>query len=869
MALARLTDGLAEIGARLGLVTSAATLRVANPKSVEQEAEECAQKLCNDVTLRRRSARLQARTATATETATERQAPTSSSTNKSKRVTKTRTNTGRTAAIAAPAKKVKTGGKAASSTLIGPPRTSSDWQGGGGAPPVQPAGVAPEASPSRYGGLTPRNPADESVHRSGGADQSSTEPSTDRGFHDVSSRGEQSQSLQEGASSNAEVRNKVTRDMSDLRKKVRDAYNDVVAKHDTLVRDILSDQHTTSSSVDAADARQQMAMAVQTAQEDFYTLQSQYSTTNFVKLVASAANMRAEPLLTKNQQFDTFLKTRIALADQEYQRKERALREASEQRRSVYGSHLRAALRRMLPHETTTGNGIIVGDTEFEPSERDEAYRQYDRGQKWKQETEARMHRRKCIEEELLENYEDLKKAKKDLDGAREKIANYNKYVKKVEALCARWVDHELAKTQADQRTFDAIGQAVQNLRNATAALQRTQAQQNAQQAVDQAQQAVDQAQAALQAARAAWRARRTQLIDAMMDNWANEGESAIWQSFLCEDDRRDFADNLNMEIQGQNEMWLHRLQNMGPMVLSIPDPPFEMQEVYESVLQMYRGYRQAQAGAGQDPVVRLNRQVTGLETTVAELEGNRTALQDQRRTLCDEQERVNHRRPRAGNSAGDFLPPAARHGTAVPPRSYMEVQEDMAAMEEVICKAEIDYTKCADETEEFQLLQAYYSRCSAIIESFKHAASQLSTEKANSEVSPSVEAALQRAHVWMVSTYGAHVPSMQRLKTLIGDTGVHAPADQKERLGLLAQVVASVLVEMNLQHPNGASGGIYPVSVFKMDDARMLTRVQCANLFLGAVPTVMRSSRSYGNKYSVDRPVRPGAAYVMGSIRW
>ena len=747
-------------------------------------------------------------------------------------------------------KKLKTGGKTASSTLIGPRVEPGEREAS-----ASNLVVTPRDERLRPGQT--RDTSERAADATGGPEQSL---STGGSFseHDVAVYDESS--LREGVSSNNQERVRVTSEMKELRQRVKDTYNQVVDTHTPLVKDVIASTHKDSSSVDVASARQQMAMAVQTAQEGFYTLQSQYSTTNFVKLVASAANMRAEPLLTKNQQFDTFLKTRIALADQEYQRKERALREAAEQRRSVYGSHLRAALRRMLPNETTPGNGILVGDTEFEPSERDEAYRQYDRGQKWKQETEARMHRRKCIEEELLENYQDLKKAQKDLDGAREQIANYNKYVKKVEALCAHWVDHELEKTRDDQQLFDAIGTAVRALQTATTQLQ---------QGTQGAQQDVDRAQAALQAARAAWRARRTQLIDAMMDNWANEGESAIWRSFLCEDDRRDFADNLNMEIQVQNEMWLHRLSNMGPMVLSLPDPPFEMQEVYESVLQMYSGYRQAQAGAGQDPVVRLNRQVTGLETTVAELEGNRTALQDQRRALCDEQERVNHRRPRAGNSAGDFLPPAARRGTAVPPRSHVDVQQDMEAMEEVICKAEIAYVKCASETEDFQLLQAYYSRCSAIIASFQHAANQLSTKQANSEVSPSVEAALQRAHVWMVSTYGSRVPSMERMKKLIRDTGVSASEHDKERLGLLAQVVASVLVEMNLQHPNGASGGIYPVSVFKMDDARMLTRVQCANLFLNAVPTMLRSSRAYGNKLSVDRPVRPEAPYVMGSVRW
>jgi len=847
MALARLTDGLAEIGARLGLVTSAATLTVANPKSVQQEAEECAQKLCNDATLLRRSARVQAHTGTGTGTAPERQAQASSSAKKPKRVTKTKTNTGQTAATAARAKKLKTGGSIVSSSLIGPRARAR-----AGALPA-----SPTASPSQFDVTTTRDSGDDS-----GPQQSSwSEERSSR--HSVAFPGQQSRSLQEDESLNAEVRENVTQEMLNLRKRVRDTYNAVVETHKPLVQDIIASEGQPSSSVDVATARQAMAMAVQTAQETFYTLQSQYSTTNFVKLVASAANMRAEPLLTKNQQFDTFLKTRIGLADQEYQRKERALREAAEQRRSVYGSHLRSALRRMLPYETTPGNGILNGQTEFKQSERDEAYVEYDRGQKWKQETEARMHRRKCIEEELLENYQDLKKAKKDVDGAREQIANYNKYVKKVEALCAHWIDHELEKPQADRQLFDAIGQAVQVLRNATAALQEPQPPQNAQQTVTQAQ-------AGLQAARAAWRARRTQMIDAMMAAWANEGQSAIWRSFLCEDDRGDFGDNLKMEIQVQNEMWLHRLQNIGPMVLSLPDPPFEMQEVYESVLQMYSDYRRAQqAGAGQDPVVRLNAQVTTLETRVTDLEANRTALQDERRALCNEQERVNDRRPRAGSGAGDFLPPAARYGTAVPRRSHVEVQEDMEAMEEVICKAEIEYIKCAGETEDFQLLQAYYSRCEAIIESFEHAANQLSTKQANSEVSPSVEAALQRAHVWMVGAYGSRVPSMETMKKLIRDTGVSASGRDKERLGLLAQVVASVLVEMNLQHPNGASGGIYPVSVFKMDDARMLTRVQCANLFLGAVPTVMRSSRSYGNKYSVDRPVRPGAAYVMGSVHW
>ena len=195
---------------------------------------------------------------------------------------------------------------------------------------------------------------------------------------------------------------------------------------------------------------------------------------------------------------------------------------------------------------------------------------------------------------------------------------------------------------------------------------------------------------------------------------------------------------------------------------------------------------------------------------------------------------------------------------------------EDMAVM---VNRAEASYIKQARCTEDYQLLQAYYVRCRAIVDGFAHAVDRLSTNATNSVLSPPVFGALQSARVWMASTYGeGHVPTMDAMQREIREQSKKEGQDGlgiSDELGLLAQIVGSVLIETNLRHPNGASGGIYPLSVFKMGNERMLLRVQCANKYLGVEPLVLRSGGGgYGGRRGVSRPTPPRsrtAQYVLG----
>ena len=78
-----------------------------------------------------------------------------------------------------------------------------------------------------------------------------------------------------------------------------------------------------------------------------------------------------------------------------------------------------------------------------------------------------------------------------------------------------------------------------------------------------------------------------------------------------------------------------------------------------------------------------------------------------------------------------------------------------------------------------------------------------------------------------------------------------------RAKQALLAQIVGSVLIEMNLQHPNGASGGIYPQKVFQMNDERMYARLDAAIQFLdGAQPLALTSyvPIQYMGKHATQR---------------
>jgi len=180
-------------------------------------------------------------------------------------------------------------------------------------------------------------------------------------------------------------------------------------------------------------------------------------------------------------------------------------------------------------------------------------------------------------------------------------------------------------------------------------------------------------------------------------------------------------------------------------------------------------------------------------------------------------------------------------------PRTTSAQTELLRHMETVLTHAESEFVERSRLAEAWHVLLAYYSRCITVVKGYLRAATSL--KDANNQLSSTVEAALFRAHSWMVSTFGnqVYIPSVKDMV----ERYVQADAPRRSKMytgdraktALLAQIVGSLVIEMNLQHPNGASGGIYPQKVFQMNDERMLVRLDAAIQFLdGAQPLALAS---------------------------
>lgn len=190
---------------------------------------------------------------------------------------------------------------------------------------------------------------------------------------------------------------------------------------------------------------------------------------------------------------------------------------------------------------------------------------------------------------------------------------------------------------------------------------------------------------------------------------------------------------------------------------------------------------------------------------------------------------------------------PLPEQGTLVLPRTSKAQTQLMRHMETVLTQAESEFVERSRLAEAWHVLLAYYSRCITVVKGYLRCTTLL--KDANNHLSSTVEAALFRAHAWMTATFGPQVPIPSVADMVTEYVGANASRQSemytsvRSKTALLAQIVGSLVIEMNLQHPNGASGGIYPQRVFQMDDQRMLARLDAAIQFLdGAQPLVLAS---------------------------